>query len=294
MLKLYQEPYIQEVHHERLKNVRLFVKREDLIHPYVSGNKWRKLKYNLIEARNLGHDTLLTFGGAYSNHIYATAAAANEAGLNSIGIIRGEELQNKSLNKTLTFARKQGMQLEFIDRKTYRLKSEAAFLDALKTSYGDVFVVPEGGTNRLALKGCEEMVTPEVRKFDYVCCSSGTGGTVSGTIAGMQGKGKVIGFSALKGDFLKNEVRDLITDYGSPHLSNWEINTDYHFGGYAKRNELLDRFIEDFEVSCGIPLDQVYTGKMMYGVFDLVEKEYFPRGTHILAIHTGGLQGKNY
>lgn len=285
MLKLFQEPYIQEIVDDRLKNIKLFVKREDIIHPYVSGNKWRKLKYNLTEARNLGYDTLLTFGGAYSNHIYATAAAAKEAGLKSIGIIRGDELKEKPLNPTLSFASDQGMHLEFMDREAYRDKTETEFIKNLQKQFGEFYLIPEGGTNELAVKGAKEIVTDEVKQFDYVCCSVGTGGTVAGIIKGMQGKGQVLGFSALKGNFLTKEVEELIGVE-----TNWSINDDNHFGGYAKSSPELLEFIGDFQIRHCVPLEPIYTGKMLYGIFGLAANGGLNRGARVLAVHTGGLR----
>ncbi|MTI41062.1 1-aminocyclopropane-1-carboxylate deaminase/D-cysteine desulfhydrase [Fulvivirga lutimaris] len=294
MLTIYKEPFIQEIQEELFKDkgLRVFIKREDQIHPTVSGNKWRKLKYNLQEAKNQGHDTLLTFGGAYSNHIYATAAAAKEGGFKSIGIIRGDELADKPLNKTLSFAREQGMQLVFVDRQTYGQKEDESFLESLELKHGEFYMLPEGGTNNLAIKGCEEILNDEDKQYDVVCCSVGTGGTISGIIASTNSTQQILGFSALKGDFLKNEVQKLLENYSSEEFTNWSINIDYHFGGYAKTNSELLTFINDFERRHQIPLDQVYTGKMMYGIYDLVRKDLFKPGLNILAIHTGGLQGK--
>ncbi|MEM9391645.1 MAG: pyridoxal-phosphate dependent enzyme [Bacteroidota bacterium] len=288
MLKLHQQPYIQKIRDDRLKNVKLFIKREDVIHPYVSGNKWRKLKYNLLEAKGQGHHTLLTFGGAYSNHIYATAAAAKEAGFKLVGIVRGDELKFKPLNSTLEFADKCGMQLEFVDRDTYRKKKETLFINTLKKKFGPFYLVPEGGTNALAIRGTAEIVDDEVRQFDYVCCSVGTGGTIAGLIYGMQNNGQVFGFSALKGSFLTNEVDSLLGT--GPKLTNWNIFDDYHFGGYAKTSPKLLSFIQDFERRHRIPIEPIYTGKMLFGVFSLLKKGFFESGAKILVIHTGGLR----
>lgn len=294
MLQLHAEPYNEEISHPLLeeKKVRLFIKREDIIHPHVSGNKWRKLKYNLVEAKSLGHDTLLTFGGAYSNHIYATAAAAKEAGFKSIGIIRGDELKSKPRNKTLLFAEKNGMQLEFVDRMRYREKNSDGMVRQLNQKYNSPYIIPEGGTNMLAIKGCEEIITSEDRHFDFVCCSVGTGGTMSGVICGMQGHGKLLGFSALKGNFLTDEITSLLNQYDPSFPENWEVIVDYHHGGYAKTSESLVEFISDFEKKIKILLDPIYTGKMLYGIFDMVRKGCFLAGTKILVIHTGGLQGR--
>ena len=262
------------------------IKREDLIHPFVSGNKFRKLKYNLLQAKEENQETLLTFGGAFSNHIAAVAYAGKEKGFYTIGIIRGDELRSKiSENPTLSFAQNCGMQLEFISREEYRLKSEGFFLENLKTKFGRFYLVPEGGTNALAIKGCQEILTQDDADFDFVCCSIGTGGTISGIINTSLPHQKVLGFPALKGDFLKKEIRNFVKN------ENWELITDYHFGGYGKVNEELIGFINQFYLENQIPLDPIYTGKMVFGVIDLIQKNYFPAKSKILLIHTGGIQG---
>ncbi|WP_426095881.1 1-aminocyclopropane-1-carboxylate deaminase/D-cysteine desulfhydrase [Flavobacterium sp. DSR2-3-3] len=262
------------------------IKREDLIHPFVSGNKFRKLKYNLLQAKVENQETLLTFGGAFSNHIAAVAFAGNEKGFKTIGIIRGDELSGKvSENPTLLFAQNCGMQLEFISREDYRLKSEGSFLENLKQKFGGFYHIPEGGTNDLAIKGCEEILTSEDADFDYICCSVGTGGTISGIINSVLPHQKVLGFPALKGDFLKEEIRNFVQN------DNWELVTDYHFGGYAKVTAELIVFINHFYLENQIPLDPIYTGKMVFGVVDLIKKNYFPAKSKILLIHTGGIQG---
>lgn len=265
--------------------VELFLKREDLIHPHVSGNKFRKLKYNLLQAKADSARTLLTFGGAFSNHIAAVAYAGHLNGLKTIGVIRGEELSNAPLNPTLAFAVNHGMALHFINRDMYRQKSEPDFLNALKMRFGDFYLLPEGGTNRLAVKGCEEILTAADAGFDYICCAVGTGGTLAGIANSATSRQKVIGFAALKGDFLPNEIKSLT------NKRNWQINNEYHFGGYAKANAELVNFINDFGSKNKIALDPVYTGKMMFGIADLIRRGYFPDGSRILAIHTGGLQG---
>jgi len=267
-------------------SIAVTIKREDLLHPVVSGNKFRKLKYNLLQAKAENKKTLLTFGGAFSNHIAAVAFAAQEQGLQSIGIIRGDELRDKiDSNPTLQFAQECGMQFEFVSREEYRLKSESSFLDELKQQFGDFYLVPEGGTNALAIEGCQEILTEEDRNFDYVCCAVGTGGTISGIINSALPHQKVLGFPALKGDFLQDEIRIFVQN------ENWELLTDYHFGGYGKINEDLIAFINQFYIDTQIPLDPVYTGKMVFGVMDLIQKNYFPAHSNILLIHTGGLQG---
>ncbi|MBL7839040.1 MAG: 1-aminocyclopropane-1-carboxylate deaminase/D-cysteine desulfhydrase [Cyclobacteriaceae bacterium] len=266
--------------------VRLLIKREDLNHPLVSGNKWWKLKHNLAEARTQNKKTLLTFGGAYSNHIYATAAAAAELGFKSIGIIRGEE--TLPLNSTLSFAKQRGMSLHYVSRELYRSKTSSQFIEELEQLFGDFYLIPEGGTNVLAVKGATEFAQTLNMDFDYICCPVGTGGTLAGLIEELPEK-KVIGFSVLKGgEFLTEDIQALTSVKG-----NWSVMTDYHFGGYAKTNSALEQFIRTFEAKHAILLDRVYTGKMMAGIFDLIQKRHFVKGNTILAIHTGGLQGKS-
>jgi len=272
------------------KGIKVLIKREDLIHPVVSGNKWRKLKYNLIKASHLGHNKLLTFGGAYSNHIAAVAGAGKEEGLKTIGIIRGEE--HLPLNSTLAFASACGMELVYLNRETYRNKTSPKFIAQLETDHAPFFLIPEGGTNELAIKGCEEIIASIEKPFDIICCPVGTGGTISGLISGLEGDKQVLGFSALKGDFLQNEVASLLEAYRT-NYSNWKINTDYHFGGYAKVKPVLVDFILNFEKKHGIPLEPIYTGKMLFGIMDLIKKDKFSKGTTILVIHTGGLQGND-
>lgn len=262
------------------------MKREDLIHPFVSGNKFRKLKYNLLQANTENQSTLLTFGGAYSNHIAAVAYAGKENGFQTIGIIRGDELADKiASNPTLKFAQECGMQFEFVSREDYRLKTEATFLEQLENKFGSFYLIPEGGKNALAIKGCEEILTQEDGNFDYVACAIGTGGTISGIINSALPHQKILGFPALKGDFLQDEIRNFVQN------DNWELILDYHFGGYGKVNTVLVDFINRFLEKTKIPLDPVYTGKMVFGIVDLIEKNYFPENATILLIHTGGLQG---
>ncbi len=272
------------------KDVRLFVKREDQLDEVISGNKYRKLKYNIEKAASDGHQTLLTFGGAYSNHIHALAYAGNKYSFKTIGIIRGERIE--PLNPTLKDAEKFGMHLDFVDRAAYRLKSEESFIDELRNKFGDFYLVPEGGSNTYAVKGCVEIVRQIQQDFDFICCACGTGGTLAGIICGLVGRARAIGFPVLKGgEFLLNEVEQLAFDYSSKRYKNWQLMVDYHFGGYAKYSWDLIAFINDFKGTHGIPLDPVYTGKMMFGVFDLIKKDFFPPGSKIMAIHTGGLQG---
>ena len=270
--------------------IQLYLKRDDLLHPTVQGNKWRKLKYNLLRAQGLGKDTLLTFGGPYSNHIYATAAAAKLFGFKSIGIIRGEEPKDKSY--TLKFAASQGMQLVYVDRATYRNKDDANYLQQLQQQYPNTYIVPEGGTNQYALRGVAELVREIEVPFDYLCSACGTGGTLAGMVAGLRGEKQLIGFSSLKGDdALTGQIDTLVQAYAGEQYHNYSVNFDYHFGGYARvKPELID-FIKAFKAQHGVQLEPVYTGKMLFGIYDLIKQGYFPKGSTIIAVHTGGLQG---
>lgn len=287
----YSEVPIQEVKADWLtpSQIRLLVRREDLNHPLVSGNKWWKLKYNLKAAKEAGHKTLLTFGGAYSNHIFATAAAAKEEGFKSIGVIRGEE--TLPLNPTLSFAKHRGMKLHYVSRAAYRLKDDPAFMDELKKEFGEFYLIPEGGTNALAVKGCSELGAKlSETQFDYLCLPVGTGGTLAGIASGLEGSGSIIGFSTLKdGHFLNDAVEVLINDCNSKSYHNWKIETAFHFGGYAKTTTELQRFIKEFQTNHSIPLEAVYTGKMMFGIREMVKAGYFRKGSTIMAVHTGGL-----
>jgi 1-aminocyclopropane-1-carboxylate deaminase len=266
--------------------VELYLKREDAIHPFISGNKYRKLKYNLEEAKRLGFTKLLTFGGAYSNHIAAVAFAGKEFGFETIGIIRGEELKDKIQdNSTLLFSESCGMQFEFVSRETYREKNSEDYIENLKHQYKDFYLIPEGGTNALAVKGCEEILTEADADFDFVCTAVGTGGTISGLINCSQPSQQILGFPALKGNFLQEDISKFVGKL------NWSLISDYHFGGYAKINKNLILFLNAFKKENGVSLDPIYTGKMMFGIFDLIKKGYFPKGSRIIAIHTGGLQG---
>ena len=277
-------PFLKE------KDLEVFVKREDLNHPLISGNKLRKLKYNLEAAKEAGHDTLLTFGGAFSNHIYATAAAGKEYGFKTIGIIRGEE--HEPLNPTLSFAKEQGMQLHYLDRTRYRLKNSGIVLNDLKNRFGNCYLIPEGGTNDLAIKGCLELLRDDEKQFSHYCLSVGTGGTIAGLIQSLAGKSQIIGFSALKSEFLEVEINSLFRQFDYPEFANWSVNQDYHFGGYAKVTEELIDFVKTMEADYELRLEPIYTAKALFGILDMVEKGKFVKGNKILFIHTGGLQGR--
>lgn len=273
------------------------MKREDLLHNQVSGNKLRKLKYNILHAQKLGQHTLLTYGGAYSNHIAATAAAGAICGFKTIGIIRGEELgadleKTLSTNATLKTAHALGMQFKFVPRSAYRDKYDVDFHNALKHEFGSFYNIPEGGTNALAVKGTEEILTESDKEiYDYICVAAGTGGTAAGIINSTAPHQKVLVFSALKGDFMFDEIAHH-TD-----RENFIVFDENRFGGYAKSSDGLIKFMNGrFRESVtqenpkGIPLEPIYTGKMMYRLEHLIKTGVITGETRILAIHTGGLQ----
>ncbi|PRY85902.1 1-aminocyclopropane-1-carboxylate deaminase/D-cysteine desulfhydrase [Mongoliibacter ruber] len=281
----------QELHAELLSafDLRLFIRRLDQIHPLVSGNKFFKLKYNLFQAKNEGKNRLLTFGGAFSNHIHALSAAAKEEGFQAIGVIRGEEIF--PLNPTLGFAQQNGMILHFVDRSSFRDKNKPEFINELRRHFGDFYLIPEGGTNSLAIEGTAEILKKADDIFTHIACSIGTGGTISGLAQSMNKGQHLLGFSSLKGDFIHQEIKELLIREGIVPKGEFTILDSYHFGGYGKFKPELIKFLKEFYGQFQIPLDPVYTGKMMYGLFDLIQKNYFPRGSRILCMHTGGLQG---
>jgi 1-aminocyclopropane-1-carboxylate deaminase len=266
--------------------VRLLLKRDDLIHPDLPGNKWRKLRYNLEAAQAAGVSRLLTFGGAYSNHIRAVAAAGTLYGFETVGVIRGEA--HEPLNSSLQVAVERGMRLTYLDRSTYRRKTDPDVIDRLHAEFGDFYLLPEGGSNALAVRGCAELVGEISEEFDIICCGVGTGGTLAGIAAGLAPGQRAIGFASLKGgDFLSDDVAALQGDALGEVTGNWEIETGYHFGGYAKSKPELVAFVDDFEARHGLRLDWVYVAKMLYGVYDLVARGRFPAGTRIVAVITG-------
>lgn len=261
------------------------VKREDQIDTEISGNKWRKLKYNLVEARSQGYEHILTFGGAYSNHIAATAAACQRFGFQSIGLIRGDELNAQS-NPTLRKAAADGMQLEFTSRSQYQRRNDPEWLAELSAKYR-AYLIPEGGSNSLALKGVGELVDEISQDFDYIICPVGTGGTLAGINSRLKSHQTALGISTLQGEkYLEEMIANLTGD-----SATWQLFHDYHFGGYAKFNSHLIEFINEFYRTTDIPLDPIYTGKMMYAIIDLIKKDTFKSGTKIICLHTGGLQG---
>ncbi len=266
--------------------VELSIKRDDLLHTFISGNKWRKLRYNLLQAKEEGATRLLTFGGAYSNHIAAVSAAGKEFGFDTIGMIRGEE--TLPLNPTLDFATKQGMKLGYLSRELYTYKNEPLVLEKLKEKWEDFYLIPEGGANSLGVKGCEEILDSETDDYNFISVASGTGTTAAGILKAAKDYQTVLSFPALKGgEFLETEIEKMADSF-SARL--WML-TKYHFGGYAKVNEELVNFINEFKQAHQIQLDPIYTGKMLYGLYDMIENNVFPEGSKLLAIHTGGLQG---
>lgn len=281
--------WIEELHDPlyEMKGVRLAMLREDRLHPVISGNKWRKLKYNLKEAREKGYTKLLTFGGAFSNHIAAVAEAAHEFGFESVGVIRGES--HPVLNPTLQAAKSKGMELHYINRNAYREKEDDTFVNELKNLFGEFYLIPEGGSNGLGVLGCEEILHDQTHHFDIVAVAAGTGATMAGLVKSLEPHQQVIGFPALKNaGFLNEEVLRFSEACNS---EQWHLNLDYHFDGYAKINEALVQFMNTFHEKHGVPLDPVYTGKMMFGLNEMIQNDVFEPGKSILAIHTGGLQG---
>lgn len=274
----------------RAADVTLYIKRDDLIHDTVSGNKWRKLKYNLLDAKDKGFQSLLTFGGAYSNHLYAVAAAGAGMGFGTIGIVRGEDHEIRE-TATIQFCKDRGMVIHYVSRAEYKNRNDEEYVEKISSLYGSPYVIPEGGTTALALPGVQEMVEETRQQLgfspDYFSVAAGTGGTAAGILSAGE---KVLAFAALKGgSFLENDILKLSGNI--KEAGQLSLFTDYHFGGYAKWNYELLHFIKDFKVAHRIQLEQVYTAKMLYGLYDLLISKYFPAGTTIVAVHTGGLQG---
>ncbi|QVQ51098.1 pyridoxal-phosphate dependent enzyme [Spiractinospora alimapuensis] len=278
---------LHEVVDERLtrRGVRLLLKREDLINPEIPGNKWRKLHPNLTAARAAGQDTLLTFGGAYSNHVRAVAAAGHHFDFGTIGVIRGEE--HHPLNPSLSSAVAHGMRLAYMDRTTYRRKHQPDVVARLREEHGDFFLIPEGGSNAAAVHGCADVAREITEPVDVVCCPVGTGATLAGIAAGLPPDVRALGFPVLKGgEHLATEVRRLQSEAGL-ETDNWHLEPDFHFGGYAKRPAELEAFIQDFHTRHGLRLDFVYTAKTMAGLFTLAADGRIPAGSRVVAVVTG-------
>lgn len=278
---------IQQLNSEFLRQyeVELWLKRDDLIHEEISGNKWRKLKYNVAEAKKQGLHKIVTFGGAYSNHIAATAATGKVLGIDTIGIIRGDEGFE---NKTLNAAKENGMRLHFVSRADYKLKTEPAFIRELENQFGPFYLIAEGGANELGVQGCEEIINEVEEFFDVIAVSAGTGTTAAGMCRMLKNE-RLLVFPALKGGgFILEEMKQHCT---ADQIKKVELQLNYHFGGYGKSKPEQMEFMYQFNKEFQIELDQIYTSKMMFGLFDLIKKNHFKKGTKILAIHTGGLQG---
>tara|TARA_B110000263_G_scaffold243246_1_gene249731 strand:- start:7806 stop:8774 length:969 start_codon:yes stop_codon:yes gene_type:complete len=264
-------------------NIKVFIKRLDLIESDISGNKYFKLKYNIKEVISKGYNKIVTFGGAFSNHILASSIIAKNNNLLSIGIIRGEA--HHPLNATLKKATLNGMKLIYISRSEYKLKESKKFTENIYDLYGDCYIIPEGGTNDLAIKGTGDIITDH-DDYDYICCPVGTGGTIAGIINTSNSNQRVLGFPAIKGFDTLNDNINLWSN-----KDNWTLIDKYNFGGYARFNNDLIDFIKDFYLNHNIPLDLIYTSKMIYGVNDLIRNNRINSNSSVLLIHTGGLQG---
>lgn len=269
------------------RGVRLLLKRDDLIHPELPGNKWRKLAPNLTAAAEQGQTTLLTFGGAYSNHLRATAAAGRLLGLSTIGVVRGEELAGRPLNPSLARCTADGMRLFFLDRGTYRRKTGEDVIAELRKRFGDFYLVPEGGSNVPAVHGCAELGRELRGAADVVGVACGTGGTMAGLAAGLAPEQQAIGFPVLKGAFLDRKVQRLQREAFGGHTGRWRLDDRFHFGGYAKVPPGLRAFAGDFGQRHGLAVERLYVAKMLYGLTTLAEEGAFPRGTTVAAVVTG-------
>lgn len=271
-------------------HIKVYVKRDDLIHPVISGNKWRKLKYNIKEARHLGHMGITSFGGAYSNHVHALAFACYQQGLQAQLIIRGEAHYAK--NYTLQCAKRWGAELVFVDRATYKQRHDKSYLAKLSATNPNYMIIPEGGTNALALKGVQEVMTElsVQQDFDTILTPVGSAGTLSGLICGANNQ-NVIGVAVLKqADYLRPEIARLLESKNCRY-SKWQLLTEHHLGGYAKftPNDLFR--MQQFSKVTGLPIEPIYSGKMVLALLAMIEQGYFNKGHRVMLLHTGGLQG---
>ncbi len=288
---IFSQPELQRLHNPIFneRGLQVFVLRLDQIHPYISGNKLFKLKYNIEEATVRQQNTILTFGGAFSNHILATAAIGKKFRLKTIGIIRGEE--HTPLNPYLTFAKNCDMELHYIDRETYRNKESNYFIDSLRNQFGEFYLIPEGGANNYGVIGCIEIVNQLSIDFDYMVVACGTGATIAGISLSLKEHQEVIGVPVLMGgEFLNQKVKDMIQEINpNESTENYKLFYDYHFGGYAKSNVILRTFIHQFNEEYSIPIEPVYTGKSFFAMMDLIQKGYFKKGSTVVILHCGGL-----
>ncbi len=288
----YSKSIIEQVHHEILGKyeIQLLIKREDYLHPIISGNKWRKLKYPLLDALDKGFDHLISMGGAWSNHLYALAFIGNKLNIKTTGFIRGKAEDYES--PTIKDLKKFGMHIEYVSRTEFRHLRQFRRYNEQPGIDHKAYWIPEGGCCELALSGIKELRQELMDKADIITIACGTGTTLAGLLPRKNDHYQAIGFSALKSEaFLEKEIITL-DNSKSVKDQQWRLIHDYHFGGFAKSDEKLSAFITDFEQQTNIPLEAIYTGKMLYGIFDLVKKGFFNCGATLLAIHTGGLQGK--
>jgi len=268
------------------KNIEVFIKRDDLIHLVVSGNKWRKLKYNFEAFSSSGKSGIITLGGAYSNHLVASAEACWQRDIPLVAIVRGEEASNPSLD----FCRSKGMKPHFISRDEYRHIRSNGLPANLIEIYGDLHFIPEGGSNVEGIRGCQEILSEVEEHFDLVFCPIGSGTTLSGLISGPK-RAEIVGVSSLKGGFMEKEIEQMLSKYNLAQVNPWSVLNDFHFGGFAKVTQDLVDFTRNFKQAAGIQLDYIYTAKMVFGMFEMLRKGGIPQGSKLLLIHTGGLQG---
>ncbi|MGW4345676.1 1-aminocyclopropane-1-carboxylate deaminase/D-cysteine desulfhydrase [Streptomyces sp. NPDC004690] len=279
---------LQELADDRFtrRGLRLLLKRDDLIHPELVGNKWRKLAPNLAAAAGR---TVVTFGGAYSNHLRATAAAGRLLGLPTVGVVRGHELAGRPLNPSLARCAADGMRLHFVERSTYRRKAEPETLAALLEAVGvrDAHVVPEGGSNALAVRGCRALGAELGAHADVAAVACGTGGTLAGLAAGLPPGRRALGIPVLKGGFLGAEIQALQQEAFGARRGTWSLDERFHFGGYARTTPELESFAADFSARHGVPVERLYVAKLLYALVALAAEDAFPRGTTIAAVVTG-------
>jgi 1-aminocyclopropane-1-carboxylate deaminase len=281
---IFEKPLITPIYDELFikKSVQVDMLRLDLIHPNISGNKWYKLKHNIEAAKQLQAKQILSFGGAYSNHLHALAFAGKMFDFNTIGFVRGEAVANPTLDD----CQRWGMKIHFMAREDYRQKNEKQFLHQIALQFPDAFIIPEGGDNELGKKGCSEILSAATKGYDYIVCSVGTGTTLAGLMESTAPKQSLIGFVVLKnGFYLQHQIQQ------KARHQHGQLQHDYHFGGFGKSTSILLDFMKTFQQKNNIELDKVYTAKMMFGLFDMIQNNKFENNTSILALHTGGLQG---